>query len=246
MVAIGVGGADAVDVMAGMPWELKFPKSLVWSSLVVWTVGRRLKMSSWRWQVSSRWKMAGAIVSTSVKVQKAWVLQVREPSVTWVLRSVQRLQHSVTTTACVAIWQRRSSNVVDTADAVAEHLTGDAEVYANPEQYFDQVIETNWTNWLHIWTDRFQRSRYTSCRWRRSCSERLANGYWVGLDRFMYQLFVRRFDACCLYRCWCSGERMAPRRSWVSTQVLSKCVTLRPWRFDRYVQQTRGNESSQC
>ena len=56
---------------------------------------------------------------------------------------MQRLQHSVTTTACVVFSSTGRQDVVDAADAVAEHLTGDAEVYANPEQYFDQVIEIN-------------------------------------------------------------------------------------------------------
>jgi aconitate hydratase len=42
------------------------------------------------------------------------------------------------------------ADVADAADKVAEHLTGDAEVYANPEKYFDQVIEINLSNWNRI------------------------------------------------------------------------------------------------
>ena len=107
MVAVGVGGADAVDVMAGMPWELKFPK----------LIGVKLtgRLNGWTAPKDVILKVAGIL---TVKGGTGCIVEyfgegaeslsasiVKEPFVTWVLRLVQRRQHSVTTTACVAIWQ---------------------------------------------------------------------------------------------------------------------------------------------
>jgi len=116
MVAIGVGGADAVDVMAGMAWELKFPK----------LIGVKLtgKLSGWTAPKDVILKVAG-IVSAKGGIGATTSTFGYDESMERYLRATDR------------------SDVADAANEVKEYLTGDAEVYANPEEYFDQVIEIN-------------------------------------------------------------------------------------------------------
>ena len=143
MVAIGVGGADAVDVMAGMAWELKFPK----------LIGVKLtgKMNGWTAAKDVILKVAGIL---TVKGGTGAILEYFGPG-------AQSLSGTGKGTICnmgAEIGATTSTfgyddamerylratdraNVADLANEVREHLTGDPEVYANPEQYFDQVIE---------------------------------------------------------------------------------------------------------
>ena len=145
MVAIGVGGADAVDVMAGMAWELKMPK----------LIGVKLtgKMSGWTSAKDVILKVAGIL---TVKGGTGCIVE-------YFGEGAQSLSATGKGTICnmgAEIGATTSTfgyddsmrrylastgrqDVVDAADKIAEHLTGDAEVYANPEQYFDQVIEIN-------------------------------------------------------------------------------------------------------
>ena len=145
MVAIGVGGADAVDVMAGMPWELKFPK----------LIGVKLtgKLNGWTAPKDVILKVAGIL---TVKGGTGAIVE-------YFGEGAENLSATGKGTICnmgAEIGATTSTfgyddsmrrylaatgrqDVVDAADKVAEHLTGDAEVYANPEQYFDQVIEIN-------------------------------------------------------------------------------------------------------
>ena len=145
MVAIGVGGADAVDVMAGMPWELKFPK----------LIGVKLtgRLNGWTAPKDVILKVAGIL---TVKGGTGCIVE-------YFGEGAESLSATGKGTICnmgAEIGATTSAfgyddsmrrylaatgrqDVVDAADAVAEHLTGDAEVYANPEQYFDQVIEIN-------------------------------------------------------------------------------------------------------
>lgn len=145
MVAIGVGGADAVDVMAGMAWELKMPK----------LIGVKLtgKMSGWTSAKDVILKVAGIL---TVKGGTGCIVE-------YFGEGAQSLSATGKGTICnmgAEIGATTSTfgyddsmrrylastgrqDVVDAANKVAEHLTGDAEVYANPEQYFDQVIEIN-------------------------------------------------------------------------------------------------------
>jgi aconitate hydratase len=83
MVAIGVGGADACDVMAGLAWELKFPK----------LIGVKLtgKLNGWTSAKDVILKVAGILA----KVQRLCLVLEKVQSVTWVLKLVQRLLHSV-------------------------------------------------------------------------------------------------------------------------------------------------------
>ncbi|MEP0481199.1 MAG: aconitase family protein, partial [Nonlabens sp.] len=143
MVAIGVGGADAVDVMAGMAWELKFPK----------LIGVKLtgKLSGWTAPKDVILKVAeiltvkggtgaiveyfgdgaanlsctgkGTICNMGAEIGATTSTFGYDDSMERYLRATDR------------------ADIADAANEVKEYLTGDDEVYANPEQYFDQVIE---------------------------------------------------------------------------------------------------------
>ncbi|CAE7211497.1 unnamed protein product [Symbiodinium sp. CCMP2456] len=145
MVAIGVGGADAVDVMAGMPWELKFPK----------LIGVKLtgKLSGWTASKDIILKVAGIL---SVKGGTGSIVEYFGPgaeslSCTGKGTICNMGAEIGATTSTFGYDQKMAeylkgtgrAEVAAAADEIAEHLTGDAEVYENPEQYFDQVIEIN-------------------------------------------------------------------------------------------------------
>ncbi len=143
MVAIGVGGADAVDVMAGMAWELKNPK----------LIGVKLtgKLNGWTSSKDVILKVAGIL---TVKGGTGAIVE-------YFGEGAKSLSCTGKGTICnmgaeigattstfgyddsMGRYLRATdrADVADLADQVAEHLTGDAEVYANPEKYFDQVIE---------------------------------------------------------------------------------------------------------
>jgi aconitate hydratase len=143
MVAVGVGGADAVDVMAGMPWELKFPKMIgvkLTGELNGWTASKDVIL-----------KVAGIL---TVKGGTGAIVEYFGPG-------AENLSATGKGTICnmgAEIGATTSTfgyddsmerflratdraEIADEANKIREHLTGDAEVYANPEQYFDQVIE---------------------------------------------------------------------------------------------------------
>nr|WP_315185793.1 aconitate hydratase [uncultured Flavobacterium sp.] len=145
MLAIGVGGADAVDVMSGMSWELKFPK----------LIGVKLtgKLSGWTAPKDVILKVAdiltvkggtGAIVeyfgegATSMSCTGKGTIcnmgaEIGATTSTFGYDESMRRYLSAT----------GRQDVVDAADKVASYLTADPEVYANPETYFDQLIEIN-------------------------------------------------------------------------------------------------------
>ncbi|UOB18301.1 aconitate hydratase [Abyssalbus ytuae] len=145
MVAIGVGGADAVDVMAGMPWELKFPK----------LIGVKLtgKLSGWTAPKDVILKVAGIL---TVKGGTGAIIEYFGEGATSMSctgkGTICNMGAEVGATTSTFGYDEsmdrylRSTGRADVADAanqVKEHLTADSEVYANPEQYFDQVIEIN-------------------------------------------------------------------------------------------------------
>ncbi len=145
MVAVGVGGADAVDVMAGMPWELKFPK----------LIGVKLtgKLSGWSSPKDVILKVAGIL---TVKGGTGAILEyfgegAKSMSCTGkgtICNMGAEIGATTSTFGYDESMERylratERSDVADAANEVKEHLTGDAEVYDNPELYFDQVIEIN-------------------------------------------------------------------------------------------------------
>ncbi|NYJ28279.1 aconitate hydratase [Allomuricauda sp. ARW1Y1] len=145
MVAIGVGGADAVDVMAGMAWELKFPK----------LIGVKLtgKLSGWTAPKDVILKVAEIL---TVKGGTGAIVEYFGPGATsmsctgkgTICNMGAEIGATTSTFGYDESMERYlratdRSDVADEANRVKEHLTADPEVYANPEQYFDQVIEIN-------------------------------------------------------------------------------------------------------
>ncbi len=145
MIAIGVGGADAVDVMAGMPWELKFPK----------LIGVKLtgKLNGWAAPKDIILKVAGIL---TVKGGTGCVVEyfgdgAESLSCTGkgtICNMGAEIGATTSTFGYDSSMERylRATNRDDVADAankVKDLLTADAEVYAEPEKYFDQVIEIN-------------------------------------------------------------------------------------------------------
>ncbi len=143
MVAIGVGGADAVDVMAGMPWELKFPK----------LIGVKLtgKLSGWTAPKDVILKVAGIV---SAKGGTGCIVEYFGEGATsmsctgkgTICNMGAEIGATTSTFGYDESMERYlratdRADVADEANKVKDYLTGDAEVYANPKQYFDEVIE---------------------------------------------------------------------------------------------------------
>jgi len=145
MIAIGVGGADAVDVMAGMAWELKFPK----------LIGVKLtgKLSGWTAPKDVILKVAGIVSAKGgtgavVEYFGEGAIGMSCTGKGTICNMGAEIGATTSTFGYDESMERylRATDRADVADAanlVKEHLTGDAEVYANPEHYFDQVIEIN-------------------------------------------------------------------------------------------------------
>ncbi len=147
MIAIGVGGADACDVMAGLPWELKMPK----------LIGVKLtgKLNGWTAPKDVILKVAGIL---TVKGGTGAVVEYfGEGAVNMSCTgkgTICNMGAEIGATTSTFGYDDSMSRylkatgrkeIAGMADHVKEHLTGDAEVYANPEAYFDQVIEINLT-----------------------------------------------------------------------------------------------------
>lgn len=145
MIAIGVGGADAVDVMAGMAWELKFPK----------LIGIKLtgKLSGWTAPKDVILKVAGIL---TVKGGTGAILEyfgegAEAMSCTGkgtICNMGAEVGATTSTFGYDASMDRylratKRADVADEALKVKEHLTADPEVYQHPEKYFDEVIEIN-------------------------------------------------------------------------------------------------------
>lgn len=145
MVAVGVGGADAVDVMAGMAWELKFPK----------LIGVKLtgKLNEWTAAKDIILKVAGIL---TVKGGTGAIVEYFGEGATSLSATgkatICNMGAEIGATNSVFAYDQnmaaylKSTNraeVVLEADKVAHHLRADDEVYVNPEKYYDEVIEIN-------------------------------------------------------------------------------------------------------
>ncbi|MFN4892179.1 MAG: aconitate hydratase [Bacteroidota bacterium] len=145
MIAIGVGGADACDVMAGLSWELLMPK----------LIGVKLtgKLNGWTSPKDVILKVAGIL--TVKGGTNAIVEYFGEGAVSMSCTgkgTICNMGAEIGATTSTFGYDESMSrylkatgraDVAAAADAVKEYLTGDAEVYANPEKYFDRVIEIN-------------------------------------------------------------------------------------------------------
>jgi aconitate hydratase len=143
MIAIGVGGADACDVMAGLAWELKFPK----------LIGVKLtgKLNGWTSAKDVILKVAGIL---TVKGGTGCVVEYFGDGATSMSctgkGTICNMGAEIGATTSTFGYDDSMSRYLESTDRsdvaalanqVREHLTGDPEVYANPEKYFDQVIE---------------------------------------------------------------------------------------------------------
>ena len=145
MIAIGVGGADAVDVMAGMPWELKFPK----------LIGVKLtgNVSGWTAPKDVILKVAGIVTAKGgtgavVEYFGDGAIALSCTGKGTICNMGAEIGATTSTFGYDESMERYlratdRNDVADAANKVKDYLTGDPEVYANPEQYFDQVIEIN-------------------------------------------------------------------------------------------------------
>ena len=143
MIAIGVGGADACDVMAGLAWELKFPK----------LIGIKLtgKLNGWTSAKDVILKVAGIL---TVKGGTGAVVEYFGEGATSMSctgkGTICNMGAEIGATTSTFGYDDSMSRYLQStgraeiaalADGIREHLTGDSEVYANPALYFDQVIE---------------------------------------------------------------------------------------------------------
>jgi aconitate hydratase len=143
MVAIGVGGADACDVMAGLPWELRFPK----------LIGVKLtgKLNGWTAPKDVILKVAGIL---TVKGGTGCIVEYFGEGATsmsctgkgTICNMGAEIGATTSTFGYDESMERYlratgRAEVADMANGIKQHLTADPEVYANPENYFDQVIE---------------------------------------------------------------------------------------------------------
>lgn len=145
MIAIGVGGADAVDVMAGMPWELNMPK----------LIGIKLtgRLNGWTSAKDVILKVAGIL---TVKGGTGAIIEYFGEGADSLSATgkgtICNMGAEIGATTSIFGYDEKMGNylratgresVAELADNIAEFLRPDPEVYENPERYFDQVIEIN-------------------------------------------------------------------------------------------------------
>ena len=145
MVAIGVGGADAVDVMVGMPWELKFPK----------LIGVRLtgKMSGWTSPKDVILKLAGLLTVKGGTGSIVEYFGEGADSISCTGKgTICNMGAEIGATTSIFPYDSKMSKylkstsrteLAELADEIKQHLSADSEVYNSPEDFYDEVIEIN-------------------------------------------------------------------------------------------------------
>ena len=145
MIAIGVGGADAVDVMAGLPWELKMPK----------LIGVKLtgKMNGWTSAKDVILKVAGILtVKGGTGAVVEYFGEGADSMSATGKGTVCNMGAEIGATCSIFTYDEKMSaylkatdreKVASLADKIRDHLRPDQEVYADPAKYFDQLIEIN-------------------------------------------------------------------------------------------------------
>ena len=200
MVAIGVGGADAVDVMTGIPWELKFPK----------LIGIKLtgKLKGWSSPKDVILKVAGLL---TVKGGTGAIVEYFGEGASTISctgkGTICNMGAEIGATTSIfgydanmAKYLRATSraDIADLADSItAEYLNGDAEVYQHPEKYFDQLIEINLSELEPHINGPFTPDLATPLsQFKKVAKEK----NWplvmeVGIDRLLHQLLLRRYQS---------------------------------------------------
>lgn len=148
MVAIGVGGADAVDVMAGMSWELKFPKLI--------GIHLKGKLNGWTAPKDIILEVTGLL---TVKGGTGCIIEYfgegAESLSATGKGTICNMGAEVGATTSIFAYDENMSKylkatgrteVADMADKIKEELRSDKEVYENPEKYYDQVVEIDLTS----------------------------------------------------------------------------------------------------
>ncbi|MCX8019170.1 MAG: aconitate hydratase [Chitinophagaceae bacterium] len=145
MIAIGVGGADAVDVMAGLPWELKMPK----------LIGVKLtgRLNGWASPKDVILWVAGQL---TVKGGTGAIVEYFGPGADSISATgkgtICNMGAEIGATCSIFAYDEKMSaylkatgreEVAALADAIKEHLRPDDDVYAHPEKYYDQLLELN-------------------------------------------------------------------------------------------------------
>lgn len=145
MIAIGVGGADAVDVMAGLPWELKMPK----------LIGVKLtgKMNGWTSAKDVILKVAGILtVKGGTGAVVEYFGEGAESLSATGKGTICNMGAEIGATCSLFAYDDKMGDylrgtdrkdVAEMADGIRQHLRSDDEVYADPAKYYDQLIEIN-------------------------------------------------------------------------------------------------------
>ena len=145
MIAIGVGGADAVDVMAGMPWELKWPK----------LIGAHLtgKLNGWTSPKDIILKLAGILtVKGGTGAIVEYFGEGTESISCTGKATICNMGAEIGATTSVFPFDKKMSDflrrtdrsdVADMAEGLIDYLKADKEVIANPDKYYDQIVELN-------------------------------------------------------------------------------------------------------
>ena len=143
MLAIGVGGADAVDVMVGLPWELKWPKLIgvhLTGQLSGWSSGKDVIL-----------KLAGLLTTAGGTGKIVEYFGPGTASLSCTAKAtVTNMGAEIGATTSIFPFDSRMADylraterdeIASAAESVAEYLVADPEVLTNPDEYYDEIVE---------------------------------------------------------------------------------------------------------